>query len=1179
MKKRILCALLALIMLVGLVPLSASAAGLSVSEDAITVLKQLQIYSTECKQCGTEWRNGYGTICTRRGEHNAHTDTFNEGDANKALRAKLKEIDAAVNASGLSLTQAQHDALVVFSYDVGTSWLSGSGVLKSAVANKLTGNAFLNAIGQSAAYGSDTTDKITGSARRMIEANMYLNGNYSNIAPSNYGYVTFNANGGNMAEGTNGTYTQYFNTALWAEPAVTPTKKDNIFLGWYDGDVWVPYLSPYQVGRTLTAKWQPANATYVDALAVNHSMPAEQLASLAIFAAPSANAAITGTVTGAVRVDRDFIDANGARWSRLSGNKGWILRDAGTGASQFEIDVTVTVTNATLNRRVNASVTSGTNGSYVKGDQLRIVMTEMGSGYLWGQVADENGNLLGWVALMYTNWSEVKDNPAASNTNKDSNVIAEAVINCAGYLNVRSEAGTDNAIVGALADGDHVEIYELKFVNGHQWGRTSDGWILLTYAKVTMLDEDMNFSNTEDVLAYTFTGTLKNATIAHKDVSHNSDTVGKELAAGTLVAMSMVKNDDDGKIWGYNGTGWILLDNVKMDVAKYVVITDSVTVRATASSAAAGVEKVVKGVELDISEIAVVDATIWGKTEKYGGWVNLASKFVQRSNAPIIENVDAIKETGLIATVINTDAVKVRSTGATYGDILGSLSRGTTVRVWPDEGDGWYKLDTNQNGVYDYEGDGWVSAKYLDVYYGTIGGDEEEGSSNGTTGNGTTGTAAVETGLGIVANTYTGVNVRTGAGTGYAATGKILTGTVVEILEVTHTATSKWGRTDKGWICMDYVTMVSNYPIGDAATENTPDPNAGQNVGGSTTETTGNTTVSSTPAVYTGSVSGADVKLYKTADEDAATIRDMAAGENVTIHELRKVTTKKTVEQGTVVDGNATTETTTTVTNTTTWARVNGGWIKDPAENLALNPLDETVYTVVNSSDVDVRDAAGSNYAVTEIEKGTQVSVTKLQIVGDKVWGFVEDVGTSGGWVRLDELSQGAITVKEESSNNNTNNNTNTGNGTNNIVFGNGSNMGGYVNNTSGYRYTGKIINTNTVNVRTYPSANNATSPVTVQLKAGASVVIYETTIAENMAWGRCDAGWIYLYYVDLVPVVSGAVDARVVYNENTPIWTDTTCTSVAGTYARMSVIDIYEIVGDMARTDKGWVRTTDLLN
>ena len=55
-------------------------------------------------------------------------------------------------------------------------------------------------------------------------------------------------------------------------------------------------------------------------------------------------------------------------------------------------------------------------------------------------------------------------------------------------------------------------------------------------------------------------------------------------------------------------------------------------------------------------------------------------------------------------------------------------------------------------------------------------------------------------------------------------------------------------------------------------------------------------------------------------------------------------------------------------------------------------------------------------------------------------------------------------------------------------------------------------------------------------------------------------------------------MDARVVYQDNTIIYKDVNRQETAGTYARMSVVDIYEIVGEMARTDKGWVSTKDLL-
>ena len=133
---------------------------------------------------------------------------------------------------------------------------------------------------------------------------------------------------------------------------------------------------------------------------------------------------------------------------------------------------------------------------------------------------------------------------------------------------------------------------------------------------------------------------------------------------------------------------------------------------------------------------------------------------------------------------------------------------------------------------------------------------------------------------------------------------------------------------------------------------------------------------------------------------------------------------------------------------------------------------------------------------------------------------------------------------------------------------------GGFVG-AGGYKYTGKVINTNSLNVRVTPSTNAGKATT---LKKDAKLYIYETKISEDMAWGRCDAGWVYLYYVDMTPASGSAIDARVVFNDNTTIYTDNACSSVAGTYARMAVIDVYEYVGDMARTDLGWVSTGNLL-
>ena len=50
-----------------------------------------------------------------------------------------------------------------------------------------------------------------------------------------------------------------------------------------------------------------------------------------------------------------------------------------------------------------------------------------------------------------------------------------------------------------------------------------------------------------------------------------------------------------------------------------------------------------------------------------------------------------------------------------------------------------------------------------------------------------------------------GLNVRKGAGTGYAVLGQYNKGVVVKILETKIVSGTTWGRTNKGWISMDFV--------------------------------------------------------------------------------------------------------------------------------------------------------------------------------------------------------------------------------------------------------------------------------------------------------------------------------------------------------------------------------------
>ena len=1214
MKKRIVCVLLTLIMLVSLVPvtaLTASAASLKTSEAAITIMKKLAIFRKNCYQVGStnEFRIGYGTVCTEKHETKyengkvVRTDTekhtVTQAQADQALRKVILSLDEQVNSfassNGLTLSQCQHDALVLFTFDVGTSWMSGSGVVKSAIVSKASTNDLLKAM-------SDWAGNQDDFRRRKIEVNMYKNGVYSDVTPSSFGTVTYNPNVGTLPQNGTGAYSVLFDTTKTSAHIPSPTRTGFKFIGWYtvkEGGERVPALTASCNGKELWAAWQDTSltansvdsASYVHS--INETLKVSQLVSLDVYPVPTKkNVKPFRTIkkdTATVTAIKDFIDDNGNRWCKLSAaGDGWVLlkssgqSDSGnTDYTGGKIDVTVTVTNAYVNRRASDSASSAKNGVYTAGTKLKIIATNEAK--TWGQV-EENGVAVGWVALMYTDWSTVYDGSAPSDAN-NTTPIATATVTYNGYLNARSDPGVDNKIVGGFAKDTTVNIYEIRTVNGHRWGRTSSGWICLTYTSVKMLT-DKNVSD-QGVLDYAFEVTMVNSgadlkTYAEPSTnSIDSDTI-KAGTTGLKITNAAVA---DGLIWvkahwtvketDKNGktnviakSGWVTYNNFNLVPTKFTVVSDTLNIRDAAGSQNQFVFKLTKGVEVEVHEISLANEEIWGRIEgytsggvNYDGWINLASNYVKRSSKITIDG--GTKGAIGTGTVVNADSVRVRMTGALYGQVLGSINRGTKVAVL-EEKDGWYKIDFDVDN--NKETDSWIYSQYLEVKMGVV-----ESGTGSTGGTGTT-QKTDGTGKGIIANTYAGVNVRSGAGIANAIVGKILNGTEVTILEVKLVGAAKWGRVKQGWICMDYVTMISYDDIpGNNSNNGSNSGNKGTGV-----DSFDEAERTTTTAVYTGSVK-ADTTVYKTPNPNLKdnTVRSIGTGENITIHELTAVTLE-IYEGDKVDDKNKNNDVETVVKQTSYWARINDGWIKDPDVNIQLNALDEKVHTVTGASELNVRKAAGTgNDSIAKLKKGDQVPVTKLEIVKDSgartltVWGRVETSDGIEGYCDLSYMSEGALYEKKEEPTTPTTPSAPTIGSTGNTGD------GGFVNNKGGYKYTGKVINTESLNVRVTAStgAKKATT-----LKKGANLVIYETKISEDMAWGRCDAGWVYLYYVDLTPASGSAIDARVVYTDNTIIYTDNAASSVAGTYSRMSVIDIYEYVGDMARTDLGWVSTGNLL-
>lgn len=1196
MKKRILCMLLALVMVLGMIPVTAmraSAASSAISEKGITILKGLSPYQKSCYRNGNRFYIGYGTLCEHK-DHNKVSatvpkHTITEVDADKALRTALKDINSSVSSfaskNGLSLNQGQFDALVAYSFLYGSAWMNGTGVFKTAITTKgNSNNKILNAFAQ------------VGWGKQL--ANMYLHGSYNTTTPSYFQSLKFNGNGGYLAGVNECTY--WYDTTVEDYDLPTPTKTGATFKGWYtkaaDGERVVVidrFTTPNNVGGTLYAGWQSSSS----GTSVKYQVYTNRISPWVVYSNDRATDIkdtsllhdSKGNVKSTISVDMDWMDKDGYLWVRIAGTSNWVrLTKSGASSDSPLIDVTVTVTNSYVNIRSKGSIYSTKVGTFKKGDQLRITATKDSSEQiLWGQVAKsaDDNTPVGWVALSYTNWNAVKAGSGSIKTDVPANALAKAVIQCNSYVNVRSGPGTSNKFVGALANGDWVYIYEFKTVGGVQWGRTDAGWFSLNYAQVTMLKDNTVISTDPSIVSYAFSAKMSVAADGLTNADKKSSSNGSKFKASEAVTvLKLGWNKEASGTWAEPGyyyvrsnssgkEGWVAssaLDLTNAGVSKFVVKNEITTLREDSGESAKLQDKISVGTELQIDNTTLRLAnnedrvTLWGKDTKYKGYVNLSAQMDRQD--PLDVHDDKTKPASYeIGTVKGTDRVNVREKASLYCRVVGKLSRGTEVRIlaWSDNGK-WAKVDTDLENTGK---DNWISKDYLDVRVGVL--DKDLPADNG--GSNSSGTSKNPGGTGIVANTYSGVNVRATPGTSGKLLGKIVPGTAVTIDEIKTVGSSKWGHTEKGWVCMDYIAMMSYDEI----------PGSTLPEGSTVVGSYDDVKTSVTTAVFSGEVTVNGVKVYKTPDvdpdlESSEEIATLNSGDAVTIHELLTTTVTRT---GTNTNptgpdddlGEAdNTDEEYTRTYTTYWARVNNGYIHAPYDCIKLYPLHNDPYTYVSKdkTSVEIQSSVTGKTGSFELRQGDKVTVSSLKLEAkNELSGKAENEDGDAGWVKMSLLAEGSIYVQESTA---ATQPTNPG-------MGNTGNTGdgGFVTNSGGYKYTGKVIRTDALKVRNSPST---TAPVNTTLANGKALVIYETTVADSRAWGRCDAGWVYLYYVDMTPCDGSAIDARVVYNDNTVIYDSSDCTNAVGTYAKMSVIDIYEVVGKMARTDSGWVNTDNLL-
>lgn len=823
MHKRILCVLLTALILLSLVPVialpSQAASNMITSEECIRILKDMEGFIKYPMYDNGQYSVGYGSGCDKDDYPNGIT----EEEADALLRAYLVDMEKAINdlanREGILFSQNQFDALMLFTYNCGANWTYGDGEFRQAVVDGTVGNTFIFHMTQWSSASAQLHMGLV--SRRLIEADMYLNGSYENKKPSNYTYVLYDNNGGEGQAKVQG-----YDCDLPAFVQAVPTREEHVFLGWYsaaEGGAWVTELSSMNAEQTLYAHWQSADTTPETAAAVFYQLTAGDLVSRQFYDAPGGTVAGTLNEEALAVIKADYVDEKGMKWGMLPSGCWVQLGDARIGTcdeTEAEVGVEVTVTGDYVNVRTGPGTTYKIIAGVLRGQKVNITDVATVDDVLWGKFR------AGWLCLEYTDYEGglTPGTPGTMPTEPEEEAPIATGTVIINKLNIRAAAGTHGYLMGCYVYGDRVAILEKTMVGGTPWGRTDKGWICLTYVK---LDETVQIPEEETTEPETTVpettepettvppetgekpaqpGTAEGipATVISKTglnirsgAGTNYGCVGS-YASGQKINI-LEQKTVGGVAWGRTDKGWVCMQYVRLEetwtnesgIYGVVISTTGLNIRSGAGVGNPPVGSYPAGSRIVILEQTVVSGQKWGRTDK--GWVCMDYVRLEASVTPpentegttapettvpettAPEVTEPAQKPEAVTGTVTAGGLNIRAIAGTSGAIVGSYRRGDKVVILEKtlvNGAVWGRTDR-----------GWISLAYvqLDV--------SAEDSNTGRTG--------------II--TADVLCIRKGPGTGNAIVGTYIQGQTVTILETTKVGGTSWGRTDKGWICMDYV--------------------------------------------------------------------------------------------------------------------------------------------------------------------------------------------------------------------------------------------------------------------------------------------------------------------------------------------------------------------------------------
>ena len=309
-------------------------------------------------------------------------------------------------------------------------------------------------------------------------------------------------------------------------------------------------------------------------------------------------------------------------------------------------------------------------------------------------------------------------------------------------VNLRKGPGTNYGIVGTANKGDKMVITETASGSVYDWVKAGEKWIALKFTNYAEAVKELE-KEEETTVPET---TVPETTVPETTVP--ATTVPDTTAPAVTKVTGTVKANGGLAVRKGPGTGY--------GVVKYLS----------------------NGANVTITEQKKVGTMTWGKVSD--GWISMNYVVLDKAQTTTPETTvpetttPKTEESTLTGKVKVSDALSVRKGAGTSYAVVKYLYNGTKVTIT--------KTQTVRGTKWGYMGSGWICMDYVVL-------DQQTSVNNGD----------VKT---VTADCQ---NVRQSASTSAKIVGYYYQGAKVTITETTTAGGTKWGKTTKGWICMDYV--------------------------------------------------------------------------------------------------------------------------------------------------------------------------------------------------------------------------------------------------------------------------------------------------------------------------------------------------------------------------------------